>query len=223
MGTDNLFHKNRRKTAKALERLKDSREKHTVIMIISEGKKTEPYYFAELIKHLGLNKASVFIPVKYGGNDPKKLAGMAKEEFENDPQGYNRVFVVFDRDTHTTFAAAIEMISKLNKKHKDKFKAIISVPCFELWLVLHFKFTAKPYQSLPGAKSVCDCVTDDLKKHIQNYEKGSTDTFKQTKHLLDDAIGNAEKLEKDRKSAGTDNPSTNVHHLIKYLREELDK
>ncbi|MBF0516026.1 MAG: RloB domain-containing protein [Nitrospirae bacterium] len=196
-------------------------------MIVSEGGKTEPYYFDQLRKYLGIKKEQVFIPNKYGGSDPKTLVDKAEEEFKiqlNKYQpGYDRVFVIFDRDTHSTFDAAKNKINVLNKQHKDKFKVIISVPCFELWLVLHFKYSSKPYQTIPTAKSACDCVIDDLKKDIKNYEKGNQDTFENTKLLFCDAIRNAEKLEEDRKSAGTDNPSTNVHDLVKYLVCELDK
>ncbi|MBF0487139.1 MAG: RloB domain-containing protein [Nitrospirae bacterium] len=226
MGTDDLFYKERIKRAIAEKRRIEFRSKHKeVILIISEGKKTEPYYFDSLREHLGLNKESVRIPKNYGGNDPKTLVGIAEEEFKRElkksPPGYDRILVVFDKDTHASYDAAKDMISKLNKKYKDKFKAITSVPCFEFWLLLHFKYTSKPYQS--NKKSVCDCVTDDLKKYIPDYDEGSRDTFENTKNHLDNAFDHAEKLEIDRESAGTDNPSTNVHHLIKYLCCELDK
>lgn len=72
-------------------------------------------------------------------------------------------------------------------------------------------------------QSACTCVTDDLKPYIPAYTKGSRNTFIITIAQLDKAIKHAEALEKDRESAGTDNPSTNVHHLIKYLYCELGK
>lgn len=222
MGTDNLFHKNRLRREQNMKRIQAIRAEHDVVLIVCEGQKTEPNYFKKLRVHLRLNSATVIIFDKSHGADPLRLANYAEAEFMKDrsrdpeKQGHDRVFVVFDKDTHTTYDSALLKIRALNKKHKDRFQAITSVPCFEFWLLLHFRDTASPYAA-SGKCSVCDNVIRDLKEHLPSYGKGDADIFEKTYPLMATAIKHAEQLEKRQEKAGTDNPSTKVHRLVTYL------
>lgn len=52
---------------------------------------------------------------------------------------------MFDRDEHHTDHAALQRVAALNgrlehdERVKVPFEAVVSVPCFELWLLLHFE------------------------------------------------------------------------------------
>lgn len=96
-------------------------------------------------------------------------------------------------------------------------EAITSVPCFEFWLLLHFKDTTRPY-SETGRSSICNNVIRDLKEYIPRYAKGSAAVFEATYPNVDEAIKRAKRLEKRQEEAGTDNPSTKVHRLVAYLQ-----
>jgi len=61
MGTDNLFHKRKAKTASALQRRKAKRAAYAKILIVCEGEKTEPNSFNGLVKKYELNTANVEI------------------------------------------------------------------------------------------------------------------------------------------------------------------
>lgn len=223
MGTDNLFHKRRERRARELMRIQKIRASYDFILILCEGKKTEPNYFKSLRSHLHLNKELIVIHEGFRGNDPLSLVNSAEEEFDKelkrDPEkrGYDNVFVVFDRDTHTTYTGALQKITGLSKKHKEKFKAIVSIPCFELWLLQHFEDVTRPYAA-SSSNSICDNVIHDLKVHIPDYEKGSRTAFELTHPMLDVAISRAQSLERRHEGVGTGNPSTKVHQLVKYLQ-----
>lgn len=224
MGTDNLFHKNRFRRENKIKRKAALRSRYKLILIVSEGKETEPNYFTALRNDLRLNKESVVISRDSKGNDPLSLVNTAEaknaEECKNNPEkrGYDRVFIVFDRDTHTTYNAALKKMEALNKKYSNVFEGITSVPCFEFWLLIHFEDTTRPYIAI-GDKSAGDRVTHDLKKYIPDYYEGHKKIFEITQPHLDTAIRRAELLEKRNEETNTDNPSTKVHKLVGYMRE----
>jgi hypothetical protein len=64
MGTDNLFHKRKARQAESLQRKKAKRDPYARILIVCEGKKTEPNYFKDLRKAFGLNPMNVVIADK---------------------------------------------------------------------------------------------------------------------------------------------------------------
>jgi len=91
------------------------------------------------------------------------------------------------------------------------------VPCFEFWLLLHFTYTTRPY-SAPLDESNCALVLPDLRQHIPGYEKGSKDFLSHIDNdKINDAIAYAKRIETFHATSGTDNPSTEVHHLVEYL------
>ena len=104
--------------------------------------------------------------------------------------------------------------------------AITSVPCFELWLLLHFKKSTKSYVR-EGSKSPADCLIADLKKHHPNYEKSNSNYFDELKENLDTAIKNAEhSIDEGLKTEPRKhhiNPSTLVHELVKVLLDYNNK
>ncbi len=211
MGTDNLFHKrkarkNQRKTA--------YRQEYDKVLIVCEGEKTEPNYFKELINHYKISSANVKVDGRCGSS-PKCVLEFAqrldKEEKEKG-DAYNRVYCVIDRDTHACYD---ETITKI--QNKESFYAANSVPCFEYWLLLHFNYSTKPYSN-KGNSSIANEVLKDLKQYLPNYKKGTKDIFNQTQQDLKFAINNAKRSLDQATKNNTDNPSTNVHELVEYLK-----
>ena len=110
-----------------------------LILIITEGIKTEPEYFNGLRKYKRINRDRVrIISSKVcGGTDPDtivKCAKDAKRQLEKDAGlSYDEVWCVFDRDEHQNLKQAID------KAYANKLKIAFSNPCFELWCYLHFE------------------------------------------------------------------------------------
>jgi hypothetical protein len=218
MGTDDLFHKRKFRLAESHRREKAKRAPYERILIVCEGKKTEPHYFRRLRLALRLHPANVVIEDKKSGLDPKSLVTFAVETFKKG-RDFDRVYCVFDKDKHTSYNDALEKIRATRLAGGATLHAITSVPCFEIWLLLHFTYTTRPF-SAAGSDSNCALVIDvlDRKGRIPGYEKGSRDIFQAVSDKLEKAISNAELLEEFHKTSNADNPSTKVHELVLYLK-----
>lgn len=182
------------------------------VLIICEGSKTEPNYFEELRDHLKLDTAKVEVDGS-SGSSPKSVVEHAKKRYRQDTE-FDRIYCVFDKDEHTTYAQAMGMLT--TARPSGVFYAITSVPCFEYWLLLHFIFTAKPY-GRSGTRSPADNVSHDLKQYIPGYDKGSKQIYSKLKEKMKLAIKHAELASKQAMQNETDNPSTQVVELVKYL------
>ena len=214
MGTDNLFHKRKARKAESLRRKAAKKAPYDVVLIVCEGSKTERYYFSELRDHLRLSNANIVIADKKSGTDPLSVVNFAIGTFKKKPD-YDRVYCVFDKDKHTTYHPALDKI-KATRLKKATLHAITSIPCFEIWILLHFVYTTRSFCTA-GNASNCDMVVSELSRHISTYKKGSQHIFKSVAPKLPDALRSAKKLEAFHKTSGTDNPSTKVHELVECL------
>ncbi len=217
----------RKEARKNLNSGRDSETKKILekVLIVSEGIKTEPIYFEKLVDFLKLNTTDI----KVTGSKhscPKKVVDYAIEIYENSkntPNAYDLVFCVIDKDTHANYANAINYIS--DAKFNDTFKIINSVPCFELWLLLHYEYTIKEF-SKTVKNSICtSLIKNNLKKHLPTYEKNISNLKKEDlMHIFNhDTINvakiRAEKLLVHCKVHSIDNPSTRIHDLVGILQE----
>ena len=203
MGTDNLFHKKRED--KDLQRRQAKRNPYEKVLIVCEGKKTEVNYFKGLKDKYRLDT----VEIQGKGINPMGIIQLAKKRFEqaiNSGDPFDKVFCVFDKDTHKDYEKARSILEDI-----ENFDAIYSVPAFEYWLLLHFECRAKPYR---GA----DEIVRDLKKYLPGYTKGQQDIFDTLQEKLETAKENARRSLKQAKQNETDNPSTHVHELVEYLQ-----
>jgi hypothetical protein len=215
MGTNNLFHKKKARLAESHRREKARRAPYERILIACEGKKTEPNYFRDLRKAFGLNPMNVVIADKRHGLDPMSLVEYALEEYKKEPD-FNHVFCVFDRDKHQTYDAALDKIRAFRIRRGTILHPTTSIPCFEIWLLLHFIYTTRSYCAACN-DSNCELVMSELKQYIPDYKKGAKDIFINDERL-DIAIKYAKQLDEFHLTSGTDNPSTKIHLLVEHLR-----
>jgi len=107
-----------------------------------------------------------------------------------------------------------------DRKHKNdnneliNFYVVPSIPCFELWLLLHFV-------SVRGHIHRNEVVRQ-LKKddYIPKYTKGGSGYFNMTKDRLEVAYKNADLLAANNPletAKNTENPYTSVGKLVKIL------
>lgn len=219
MGTDNIFHRRKAKKAKDVQRNKALRERYQKVLIVSEGSKTEPNYFTEIKSHYEINTANIRISGKCG-SDPVSVVRHGKElyaeEIQKGLEPYDRVFCVFDRDQHENFAEAVSLVDSFHPK--NTYKAIISIPCFEVWLLLHYNYSSAEFIS-NGGKSSGKLVMDELLRYWPNYTKGQHGAFEYLFNQMDVAIHSAARLNKEVTARGGDNPTSNIHELVTYLRD----
>ena len=187
------------------------------ILILCEGKKTEPYYFNGLKSDVrNRSKLSALRVEIYdsGKNTAKELVLEAEElkkiaESENNP--YDDVWVVFDKDGYTKHPESFNLAEGKN------INIIFSSISFEYWFLLHFEFTSRAYEK-----------SDDLikylsSKYIKNYEKND-DNYNKLKTNTAVAIQNAKKIRKHWKVDIANgekiynlNPYTDVDTLVEKL------
>ncbi len=214
MGSDNLFHKRKARKANSLRRARAKRAPYDMVLIVCEGGKTEPNYFSELRDALRLNTANIVICGDECGSSPRDVVDFAIKKYKSSKE-YDRVYCVFDKDQHQTYSAALDKVRQTRSAKGHTIQAVTSVPCFEVWFLLHFRYSTKGYETCQG--SICAQVIKDLKQHIPKYEKGICCAYRQIQDRTDDAVSNAKKLSRHNIDADTDNPSTKVHELVEYL------
>ena len=181
-------------------RKKQLREVFATALIVCEGKETEPNYIKGLIEHLKIHPRRIkTIPAKHS----TAVVEYAASEMKKSPGEYDEVFAVFDGDH--------QGLKKEESKAKDEnIQIILSVPCFEVWILLHFKNTDRPYLK-------CDNVIKDLPaKH--GYTKNDPKIFEKLKDLLPTAELNAKSLAAQNEESGRSSPSTDIHLLVEKLR-----
>jgi RloB-like protein len=205
-----------------LERKRARRASYDRILIVSEGSKTEPNYFKEIRAAYRLHTANVEVQPGELGTEPLQVVQYAKALFESgdrnkqiQPRAFEQVYAVFDRDEHRTYFDALQLAESLNGKLRNdnrqpvRFQAMASIPCFELWLLLHFEDVHAPVQR--------DEVMVRLKNHIPGYEKGAGGAFALSVDRLKGATQRAQALAAKFNAYTDPEPFTALHELVELL------
>lgn len=125
----------------------------------------------------------------------------------------DKVYAVFDTDVNQNKQDQIEEAKKI--ADKNGVEIITSTPTFELWFLLHFRYTTKTFTSNSD-------LQNELKKHIPEYEKNNN-TYLSVKDSTGQAINNAKKLEEYQIDIGQalDNENCNPYTSVYKIVEEL--
>lgn len=217
MGRDNQA-KNRqlrRKTATEARRASYAR-----ILIVTEGSKTEPLYLEEIRAAHQLHSANVAVQPGQLGTAPIQVVDYAQQLFKKGdvrkgirPKSFDQVYAVFDRDEHDSYFEALNLAKSLDGKlrndesQKIRFQAIASIPCFELWLLLHYEDIQAPIHR--------NDVMARLKQHLPGYDKGAGGAFATTRSRLATATQRAQALA--AKFNADPEPFTALHELVTLL------
>lgn len=219
MGRDNAPKQRQRRQ---LERKLSRRASHDRILIVSEGSKTEPHYFREIRSAYRLHTANVEVQPCELGTAPIQVVRYARDLFEQGDRhkrvqrrAFEQVYAVFDRDDHSSYFDALTLAESLDSKLRNdnqqaiRFKAIASVPCFELWLLLHCVDIQAPIHR--------DEVMQRLAQHLPHYVKGANDVFACTRGQLEIAMARARTLATQFSARSAPSPYTGVAELVGLL------
>ena len=211
-----------RQQGRSLRRKAASKKSADRILIICEGSKTEPQYLNEIRQELRLPTTHLYAVGAAEGNDPLNVVNYAEKIFiEGDPyrqidkKAFDQVVAVFDRDDHSSYHAALTRAETLNYalsndvKVKVPFEVCVSVPCFELWLLLHFENVHSPIHRTE--------VYSRLSGHIPSYKKGSAGIWTNTKSNLSTATQRSRQLTLHTKQSTDVGPYTDMHSLVYKL------
>lgn len=202
----------RRATKK--DRKRYTRERKEIILIATEGKnKTERNYFREFNRSI---KGCAIVFSDGNNTDPVNIVHDALNSADKrdiEPRNGDSIYAVFDTD----FKKESQISEARKLAERNGVEIILSNPCFEVWLLLHFRYSTRGYQSNNEVIKELNDVWPEYRKNIAS--------FKQLRDRCEDAIENTGKLKKfHNETKGTDivercNPSTDVDKLVTRIIE----
>ena len=182
------------------------------VLVLCEDAKSCLDYLKDAAKHY---RATVNV-MHCGHTDPLGIVKKAKAEINL--QNFEQVFCVIDRDSHENFDQAC----KLSKKFQEKITLIISFPCYEFWLYLHFKKSRPPMGlGIVGGKSPGDRMVSKIKQipKLKNYSKSSSaGLFNVLQPELETAFANAAWVLDQAVKDKNPDPSTRIHLLLNEFK-----
>ena len=206
--------RDRKSRERSLERRAPKRPPYPRMLIVCEGKKTEPLYFHAIKREL--RRANAHLVILHAGySEPRQIVDAALEKFRETRQ-FDRVYAVFDRDAHRTYHDALKVAASLDGKELNDldepvpFAAIASVPCFELWLLLHFDDVQAPLDRKDAFRRV--------RGHVPAYDKSYEHAYRDTQSTLATATQRAVRLRTRFKAASGVDPFTAVDVIVKMLK-----
>lgn len=198
------------------------RASYARILIVTEGSRTEPLYLDDIRAKYKLHSANIAVQPGQLGTAPIQVVRYARQLFEQGdlhkgirPGSFDQVYAVFDRDDHVSYFDALNLARELDGKLRNDdnervlFRAIASVPSFELWLLLHYEDVQAPIHR--------DEVMRRLRSHIRGYEKGASGAFATTCDRLETATLRARALAARHNAYSAPESFTAVHELVSLL------
>lgn len=185
-----------------------------VIVLIVEGHNvTETLYFRQFNKpHMGY---SIRVLASGSSTDPEgMLTNLDRFWLANElnPDRGDRGFIVLDLDCDDRKG---QLIKKLEKE-SEIAHFVVSNPCFEVWFLLHFRFTTHAFSGTAE-------IIRELRHYISDYEKNH-DVSGILSGRTDTAYENAKKLVRYFEENGAlwpsneCNPRTDVPDIVNLLR-----
>ena len=195
-----------------LRRKSGSLPPRSITLIVCEGE-TELEYIAVLRSRLGLRPTEVILAENTEGSAPISVVACAERK-ARERGGYDHIFCVFDRDSHESFERARARIRQLASRKSGALpiKEVVSIPCFEVWVLLHFEQSDAEFTD-------CAAVLSRIRdRHMPEYTKANVRIANALLDRLDAAVISAAWLER-RAQENNWNPYTAVHQLVAHLRD----
>ena len=182
------------------------------ILIVCEGEKTEPQYLEGFSRACRNPRVRIKLAHEHGvpmtlvrtAKQYKKEAEQDAAREKDDNLAYDFVWCVFDVDEHSEVANVKEM------SRDNDIDLAISNPCFELWLLLHFRDNPGMQHRSRLRRMLADHVPD-YRKHIE-YSAYS-DGYPQ-------AVARAREMDRSASDVNEPgrNPTTGVYNLTELIR-----
>ncbi len=184
------------------------------LLIVCEGKKTEPNYFESLKAMLPPQVAEV-IDIQGLGANTQSLVNAARglrDKRRDTDYPYDEVWVVFDRDSFDPdmFDNAIHSAKQAG------MKVAWSNEAFEIWYLLHFE---------DRQTGMCrEAYQDRLSYHLkERYKKNESDMYSKLQKAGNEEHAHRRARQRQTEHAGIPphqaNPCTTVNDLVKRLNK----
>ena len=197
-----------------------------VILIVTEGEKSEPKYFEHFRTRQNNVEVRVVPNSKNGSktdylNLIRKASRICKDD-DLAPKAGDSVWIIADGDVNSQTADAVKkkneaLAAARTSAAKESFSLLISNPCFELWYLLHLRYTTAHLPDYDTVKKALEQAgIKDYEKHNDLYDQLSSETT--------EAIKRAKRLEAHQVENGFNfplgldaNPFTEVYRLVEKL------
>ncbi|MBI4579594.1 MAG: RloB domain-containing protein [Planctomycetes bacterium] len=200
------------------KRLPRHRQPVETILIVGEGKETEPNYFRGLRDDPRVRDRIRLIVKEGRGGSPEDVTRQAikeKADAEDRQEAFEEVWCVWDLEGSNQFQSARTAIGLATA---NGVTPCASNPCFEVWFLSHFQRASRPFND-------GDAVIRELNRYWQDhcgqrYRKSDADVYSRLSGLTSTAISNArEVLESDHQGRPCieANSSTEVYRLVRRL------
>lgn len=191
-----------------VRRTRPSRPLKPVHLFICEDSKSSKYYMEGLgkVHNINIKAENAY------GTSPENVLRSAKEKLSLfQDEGTATVYCLFDKDDCED-SKFKQVIADCKSSH---IVPVISIPCYEYWLLLHLKKTNQPFTD---SQECCEVFRAEYnRKFNTNFNvkqlKSRKEIFEDLKNKLNTAIKNAESLNLNE----NENPYTNMHEVIKSL------
>ncbi len=192
-----------------------SRNPKAKMIIVCEGRVTEPLYLSSFARHCGAY-LGVDLVLEGGAGVPLSVVRRARQLFRESTSEFSerdQAWAVFDRDAHPGFEQAI------NEAGAGSISVAYSNPCFELWLVLHMREHDSPVQ-----RAEIQRILQGLMPAYDPKKSKRVDFF-----AISDAVEVAERraevMDRRRANEGAPrgNPSCTVYKLTREIRKQRPK
>jgi hypothetical protein len=227
VGTDNLFQKRREDRRRRQYETKTPRANS--YLIVTEGKRTEPYYFNGLKKLISEKVGGTVnvvqapvIDICGKGWSTNKLLETAEKMVKEAKILYQHVWVVFDKDDFGDFDQAIKAAEEKG------YHAAWSNQSFEYWLYLHFHYSDSGLHRDQWNEKL-NQIFQENKLGEGTYKKNYEDIYDMVNSYdgVNMAIRNAKRrmagFDKMRDRASEYDPGTMIYKLVENLKSYLDE
>lgn len=190
-------------------------------LIVTEGTKTEPYYFEGLRNEINF-KYPGYISIKIEGvgqgANTLTLLDRAEKIVRTSATDYKHVWLVYDRDDfpRDDFDNTYFKCLELSNDSPVTYHALWSNECIEYWFLLHFKYLDSALHRSQYFPKLTECLGF-------TYKKNRNDIYDLLKPHMIQAINNAKNLldSYGKLPPSQCTPGTNVYEIFEKLQDYL--
>ena len=203
-------------------RTKGIREPKQRILIVCEGEMTEPNYFGALKLESEIARRIVVRVVKGTGGSATETVNRAIQKKSDASKSnyisYDEIWCVLDVEGEDAGHLS-SLRSAIVKAEKQKFKVVLSNPCFEVWYLAHFEKSSERFTTNQDVERKLSRLWQDA--FSETYSKSAPNHYERLKDQTTDAIENARSVWEEHIKNGSDmtrhNSSTEVYKLVLRL------
>lgn len=185
-----------------LRRRPAHREPLPPVLVVCGARNTEPAYLKGLLA--SVDNRAVDVKIKVCDKDPVSVVRHTVTERDKAGDHYQQAWCVLDVDDFAHLDEALRLAETEN------VEVALSNPCFELWLLLHFRDHQAAITGYQQAKS-------HLVRHHPNYSKAAREfAFAHYRGRWQYAVERARKLAKQGEEAKV-NPSSGMWRLVRKI------